>query len=129
MKTISTNDALKPSGHYAQAIEHLGVIYISGQLSIDPETGQKKFGTIEEETEQVLKNLERILIAAGSDKNHVIKTTLYIPDIALWDKVNQVYSAFFENHKPARAVVPTRELHFGFKIEIEAIAAVKEVVK
>lgn len=127
MKYITTNNALKPSGHYSQAIVHNDVIYISGQLSIDPNTGEKKFGTIEEETQRVLKNIELILKEAGSNKNNVLKTTIYIPDISLWDKVNKVYSNFFGIHKPARSVVPTRELHFGFKIEVEAIAAISKL--
>ncbi|QZY56164.1 RidA family protein [Crassaminicella profunda] len=129
MKIISTNNALRPSGHYSQAIIHNDLVFISGQLSVDPDTGKKKFGNIEEETERVLKNMEMILKEANSDKNHVLKTTIYIPDISLWDKVNKVYSDFFGEHKPARAVVPTRELHFGFQVEIEAIAAVKKDVE
>ncbi|MGE5631906.1 MAG: RidA family protein [Caulobacteraceae bacterium] len=124
MEFIATKNALKPSGHYSQAIVHNGVMYISGQLPIDPETGEKVHGTIEEETARVLGNLELILREAGSSKENVLKVTLYIPDISLWDNVNKVYSDFFGSHKPARSVVPTKELHYGFKIEIEAIAAV-----
>ena len=126
MKYISTDNALKPSGHYSQAIVHNDLVFISGQLAVDHDTGEKKFGTIEEETSRVLKNTELILKEAGSDKNHVLKTTIYIPDMSLWDKVDTIYSDFFENHKPARAIVPTRDLHFGFKIEIELIAAIKK---
>ncbi|MCY6371317.1 RidA family protein [Clostridium ganghwense] len=126
MKFISTNNALKPSGHYSQAIVHNDLVYISGQLSIDPNTGEKKLGTIEEETARVLKNIELILKEADSDKNHVLKTTIYISDISLWDKVNKVYSDFFKNHKPTRAIVPTKELHFGFKVEIDVIATIKK---
>ena len=123
MKVVTTDNALKPSGHYSQAIVHNDLVYISGQLAIDSNTGEKIFGSIEEETEVVLHNLDLILQEAGSNKEHVIKTTVYISDIALWSRVNQVYGAFFANHKPARAIVPTRDLHFGFQIEIEAIAA------
>lgn len=124
MESVTTKNALKPAGHYSQAIIHNGVMYISGQLSVDPDTGEKKFGAIEEETARVLGNIELILKEAGSSKSKVLKTTIYIPDISLWDKVNKVYSEFFGDHKPARSVVPTKELHFGFKVEIEAIAAV-----
>lgn len=81
-------------------------------------------GSIEEQTERALRNVEAILEAAGSSLSQVLKTTVYISDIALWDRVNAVYARFFGNHRPARAVVPTRELHFGFQIEIEAIASV-----
>lgn len=124
MNYVSTSNDLKPAGHYSQAIVHNDLVFISGQLSVSPETGEKQFGSIEEETERVLKNIELILKKAGSDKSLVLKTTVFIPDISLWDKVNRVYSNFFGDHKPARSVVPTKELHFGFKIEIEAIAAI-----
>lgn len=122
MEVISTPNAPKPAGHYSQAIVHNNLVYVSGQLPIDPESGEKSIGSIEEQTEQVLKNLSEILKAAGSNLNQVIKTTVYISDIELWDRVNAVYARFFGEHRSARAVVPTRNLHFGFQIEIEAIA-------
>jgi len=124
MKEISTPNAPKPSGHYSQAIVHNNIVYVSGQLPIEPKTGEKRIGSIEEQTEQALNNLSEILKAAGSNLNQVIKTTIYISDIDLWERVNAVYSRFFGEHRPARAVVPTKNLHFGFQIEIEAIAAV-----
>jgi len=123
MEVISTSNAPKPAGHYSQAIVHNNLVYVSGQLPIDPESGEKRIGSIEEQTEQALKNLSEILKAAGSSLNQVIKTTVYISDIELWNRVNAVYARFFGEHRPARAVVPTRNLHFGFQIEIEAIAA------
>ncbi|MCK5762826.1 MAG: RidA family protein [Clostridiales bacterium] len=125
MKFIETNNALKPTGHYSQAIVHNDIIYLSGQLAVNPVTGKKEFGSIEQETLCVLRNIELILNEAGSDINHVLKATLYIPDIALWNNVNEVYTNFFGNHKPARSIVPTNDLHFGFKIEIDIIAAIK----
>jgi len=125
MLAILTQDAPRPGGHYAQAIVHDNLVYVSGQLPIDPQTGEKRVGSIEEQTEQALKNLAAILRAAGSDVDRVLKTTLYVSDIALWDRVNAVYARFFGQHRPARAVVPTKELHFGFQIEIEAVAAVR----
>ena len=122
MEVISTPNAPKPAGHYSQAIVHNNLVYVSGQLPIDPESGEKRIGSIEEQTEQALKNLSEILLAAGSNLNQVLKTTVYISDIELWDRVNAVYARFFGEHRPARAVVPTRNLHFGFQIEIEAIS-------
>jgi len=92
-------------------------------LPIDPITGEKRIASIEEQTEQALKNVAAILKAAGSDINHVIKTTVYISDIELWDRINAVYANFFGEHRPARVVVPTKNLHYGFQVEIEAIAA------
>ena len=123
MKTIFTLDAPKPAGHYSQAIVHDGLVYVSGQLPIDPHTGEKRTGSIEEQAKQVLKNVAAILEAAGSDVSQVLKATVYISDIGLWDRVNAVYAEFFGDHRPARAVVPTRELHYGFQVEIAVIAA------
>ena len=126
MKEIFTPKAPKPAGHYSQAVIHGNIIYVSGQLPIDPVTGEKRLGSIEEQTEQVLKNISEILIATGSDIDHVIKTTVYISDIQLWDRLNEVYGKFFGKHRPARAVVPTKDLHHGFQIEIEAIASLPQ---
>lgn len=122
MKSIYEVGNLKSNGHYALATVHNETVYVSGQFAIDPETREKKFGPIEEETLQALINVEMILNAAGSKKEQILRMTLYIPDVKLWDKVDAVYKEFFGDHKPARTVVPTNELHFGFKIEIEAIA-------
>ena len=126
MREISTQNAPEPSGHYSQAIVHDNIIYVSGQLPIEPETGEKRTGSIEEQTEQALKNLAGILKAAGSDLSQVLRVTIYISDIELWGRVNDVYARFFGEHRPARAVVPAGNLHHGFQIEIEAMAAVSK---
>lgn len=123
---VYTDKAPKPAGHYSQGIIYGNLIFISGQLPIDPLTGEKKIGSIEEQTLQVLKNIKEILISAGSDLKYILKTTVYISDIRLWERVNKVYSEFFGEHKPARSVVPTKELHYGFQIEIEAIAVITD---
>lgn len=124
MRIILTDNAPIPPGHYSQAIEDNGIIYISGQLPVDPKSNEKNIGTIEEQTIQVLNNIEAILVAANSSKENVLKMTIYVSDMSLWDKVNSVYKDFFKDHKPARAVVPTKELHYGYQIEIETIAKV-----
>ena len=124
MKKIQTDKAPNPAGHYSQAVVHNGMVFVSGQIPIDPLTGEKITGSIEDQTAQVLKNLTAILEASGSSLAQVLKVTVYITDISLWGKVNEVYSQVFGEHKPARAIVPTRDLHYGFKIEVEAIAAV-----
>ena len=126
MKKIQTDRAPVPAGHYSQAVVHGGLVFISGQLPVDPLTGEKITGSIEEQTRQVLKNLSAILDASGSSIDQVLKVTVYISDISLWGKVNEIYTEVFGDHRPARAVVPTPELHFGFKIEVEAIAALKD---
>jgi 2-iminobutanoate/2-iminopropanoate deaminase len=125
IKQVSTSDAPQPAGHYAQAITHDGVVYVSGQLPVDPETGEAlSDASVEEQTVRALKNVAGILEAAGSDVQHVLKTTVYVSDITLWDRVNAVYEEFFEPHRPARAVVPTTGLHHGLQVEIEAVAVV-----
>src|SRR5262245_23342310 len=123
--SVSTTHAPSPAGHYSQAIVHNGTVYVAGQLPIDPVTGERTLGGIEEQTEQALKNVAAVLEAAGSDLAHVLKVTIFVSDIEQWSKVNAVYARFFGDHKPARSVVPTRELHYGFLIEIDAVAAVR----
>jgi 2-iminobutanoate/2-iminopropanoate deaminase len=122
MKAILTENAPQPAGHYSQAIVQDNTVYVSGQLAIDPKTGEKRLGSIEEETKQALNNVAAILEAAGSEIGKVLKTTLYIADADMWGQVNATYGQFFGDHRPARAVVPTKDLPFGFRIEIEAIA-------
>ncbi|MEC3813909.1 RidA family protein [Bacillus altitudinis] len=122
MESILEVGNLKSNGHYAFATIHQNTVYVSGQFAINPETTEKEFGPIEKETLQALKNVEMIVEAAGSQKEKILRMTLYISDIELWDKVDAVYTEFFDEHKPARTIVPTNELHFGFKIEMDAIA-------
>ncbi len=123
MRFISTEDAPRPGGHYSQAVVHQGVVYVAGQLPIVPETGEKCLGTVEEQTERTLLNLEAVLKAAGSGRDRVLRVTVYVSDISLWGRINEVYAGFFGGHRPARTVVPTRDLHYGFLVEIDAVAA------
>lgn len=123
IRTVSTENAPLPGGHYSQAVVYNGLVFVSGQLSINPNTGEKMLGSIEEQTEQVLNNIAEILKAADSDLSQVLKMTVYVSDISLWSSVNQVYGRMMGEHRPARAVIPTGKLHYGFLVEIEAIAA------
>ena len=125
MRTISTPDAPPPAGHYSQAVVYGDTVYVSGQLAVNLATGEKGVGSIEEQTRLALLNIEQILLSAGSDLNHVIKTTAYVSDVELWGGVNQAYAEVFGDHRPARAVVPSRDLHYGCLVEIEAIAALR----
>ena len=124
MQFIQTDQAPIPAGHYSQATVSNGLIFISGQLPMVPATREKVLGTIQEQAQQTLENVKGIVEAAGSDLNKVLKVTVYISDIELWGAVNEVYANFFGGHKPARVIVPVKDLHHGFKIEIEAIAAI-----
>jgi len=123
MQPISTDHAAPPGGHYSQTMVHNGLVYVSGQLPIAPD-GAHVTGAVETQTKQALANLEAILEAAGSSMSRVIKATVYVTDVAHWPKVNAAYAEAFGEHRPARAVVPTRDLHHGFLVEIDAIAAV-----
>ncbi len=120
---VHTQDAPAPAGHYSQAVVYNGLVFVAGQLAIDPRTGEKKLGSIEQQTEQALRNVGEILKASGSDLSRVLKMTVYISDIDLWGRVNEVYARVLGEHRPARAVIPTKELHHGFLIEIDAVAA------
>ena len=123
MQVIETRDAPTAAGHYSQAIVHNGVVYVAGQLPIDPKDKNRPVGSIEEQTERTLRNVEAILVAAGSGLDRVLQMTIFISDIELWGGVNTAYSRVMGSHKPARAVVPVKDLHYGYQIEIQAIAA------
>ncbi len=122
MRLISTTNAPIPAGHYSQATVHNGFVFVAGQLAIDPARPGFVAPTIEEQTERTLANVAAILEAAGSGLDRVLQMTIYISDIALWGEVNAVYARIMGAHKPARAIVPTKELHHGFLIEIQAVA-------
>ncbi len=124
MQTIVTPDAPAPAGHYSQAVVHGDLIYVAGQLPIDPRRPGYVQPTIEEQTEQALRNVETILKAGGSALDRLLQVTIYIADMSLWGRVNASYEIALGSHRPARAVVPTLPLHFGYLIEIQAIAAV-----
>jgi len=126
MNTIQPPDQPTPKGHYSPGIEHNGLIFVSGQLPMDLATREPFTGAIEEQTELALRNVEAVLHAAGSDLRHVLQFTIYVSDVELWSAVNAAYARVMGDHRPARAIVPVKDLHFGTKIEIQAIAAVKE---
>ena len=126
MQAIHTVYSQKSTGHYAPAMEHGGLLYISGQLSLNPATGQRPEGGAAAETRQALDNMETVLQAAGIDRTHVLHCRVYTPDVALWDTINAEYAAFFGAHKPARTVVPTAPLHHGCLVEIDAVAAMQK---
>jgi 2-iminobutanoate/2-iminopropanoate deaminase len=126
MNKIQPTNIPVPKGHYSPAVEHNGLIFVSGQLPWNYETGEIETGEIELQTEFALRNVETILLAANSDLRHLLQVTIYVSEMELWDRVNAVYVRIIGEHKPSRAIVPVKDLHFGTKIEIQAIAAVKE---
>jgi len=123
MKIVTNGHIPTPAGHYSPIVEHNGTLYISGQLPKQPD-GSIPEG-IQAQTKAVLAKLDYLLSHAGSDRNHVLQVRIYIPDVMHWSVVNEVYAAFFDEHRPARCIVPSRELHYGCLIELEAVAVVK----
>lgn len=124
MKKIEPKYCSENKGHYTPGVISNGMLYISGQLSIDPDTRNVAEGGIEAHAKLALENVDRVLKEAGLSRNDIVQCRVYISDIDQWDIVNQVYAEFFGEHKPVRAVVPVGKLHFGCLVEIEAVAEV-----
>jgi 2-iminobutanoate/2-iminopropanoate deaminase len=129
MKKIITNEAPLPAGHYSQAISYNGLVFVSGQLPLDPQTGKIVEGGLEAQLIQIIENIRTILTASNSTLDMVLKTNIYIPDIKHWPEINRVYAEIFGEHKPARAVIPCGPLHFDALLEMEVIAATIEEVQ
>ena len=125
-RTVTTSLAPRAIGPYSQAIEAEGLLYCSGQIPLDPDTGQLVEGGIAEQTRQVLKNLSQVLIVGGSDLNYVVKSTIFLTDLSQFDTVNQVYEQMFGSHKPARSTVQVAALPKGALVEIDAVAVIPE---
>ncbi len=111
-----------PGGHYSPGMRSGGLLFVSGQLPVDADGTPRPSSSIEDQMDLALANVDAVLRAAGSARDRVVKVTVYIVDIALWDRVNERYKAFFGTHRPARAIVPTGPLHYGCAIEIDAVA-------
>lgn len=124
MKTIHTEKAPEAIGPYVQAKVAGNLLFTSGQIPLSPETGQLVGDTIEAQTEQVLKNLEAILTEAGTDFDHVVKTTCFLTDMADFAAFNAVYQGVFKTAYPARSAVEVCRLPKDVKIEIEVIALI-----
>ncbi len=123
MEKILTNAAPAPAGHYSQAIRHNGLVFVSGQLPLDPVSKEVVEGGIEPQMRQVMANISAILEASGSGLDNILKATIYIPDSSYWPEINRVYAECMGDHKPARAVIPCGDLHYGVLLEMEVIAA------
>jgi 2-iminobutanoate/2-iminopropanoate deaminase len=119
---IASPDAPAAIGPYSQAIVHDGIVYCSGQIPLDPESGEMKAVTIEEQTHQVMKNLQAVLETAGSGLSGIIRTTIYLQNLENFAKVNEVYASYLSKPYPARATVEVSKLPRGSQVEIDAIA-------
>ena len=123
---VKTTHAPAALGPYSQAIKAGGFVYVSGQVAIDPETGEFVAGGIAEQTDRVLKNVAAVLEAAGSSLALVLKTTVFLADMDEFGAMNEVYAKFFTDAPPARATVQAARLPRDARVEIEAVALVQE---
>jgi reactive intermediate/imine deaminase len=126
MKSISTLGAPTARGHYSQAIVHGGLVYVAGQLPIVPGEPDKQLTAFDDQARRVIDNVAAILAEAGSGLDLMVKATVYISDIAHWPAFNTIYAEMLKGHKPARTVVPVAKLHYGYLVEMDAIAALRE---
>ena len=122
-KIIKTQDAPAAGGPYSQAVEINGTLYISGQVAIDPSTGRMIEGGLTEQAHQVLQNIGAILKAAGYSFTDVVKSTVFLSDIANFNPMNEVYLQYYKSDQPARSAFAVKDLPLGALIEIETIAA------
>ncbi len=122
-RIIKTDLAPAAIGPYSQGIRIGDFLFTSGQIALDPATGEMCSGEIEQETEKTLQNIEAILKAGGLSLSHVVKTTVYLADLNHFSRMNQVYEQFFSTNKPARACVQVAALPKGAKVEIDAVAS------
>jgi len=125
-ETVSTTNAPGAIGPYSQAIKAGGMVFCSGQIPIDPATGEFVSDVVGEQTEQVLKNLSEVLKAAGTSLDGVVKTTVFLADMNDFAEMNEVYGRYFSDNKPARATVQAARLPRDAKVEIECIAIASE---
>jgi len=121
--TVSTEHAPKAIGPYSQAVIANGLVFLSGQIPLDPATGQVIEGDITWQTERVLDNMKSVLEAAGSSLGSVVKTTVYLKDMEEFAKMNAVYARYFPNHPPARSTVEAARLPRDVRVEIDCIAS------
>jgi 2-iminobutanoate/2-iminopropanoate deaminase len=121
-QTVLTERGPKPIGPYSQAVRANGFLYVSGQVALDPKTGEMVTGEVRQQTERVLENVKGIVEAAGSNLNHVVKTTVFLKDMSDFATMNEVYSRYFTIAPPARSTVQVARLPKDALVEIEVIA-------
>jgi 2-iminobutanoate/2-iminopropanoate deaminase len=121
-RIIQTDQAPAAIGPYSQAVRVGDFLYTSGQIALDPQSGEFLSGEIEQETERTIENISAILTAGGLSLDNVIKTTVYLTDLSHFARMNHIYEKYFSGNKPARACVQVAALPKGAKVEIEAIA-------
>ena len=123
MKTIiNTTNAPAPIGPYSQAVIANGFLFASGQVAINPENGELNLNSISEETHQVMRNIKAVLIEADYEFSHIVKTTIFLSDMALFAEVNEIYGSYFDSAFPARETIAVKGLPKGVNVEISVTA-------
>jgi 2-iminobutanoate/2-iminopropanoate deaminase len=122
IEPVSTPDAPAAIGPYSQGVKAHGFVYTSGQIALDPATGSLVEGSFEDQVHRVFRNLQAILIAAGSGFDRVLKATVYVTDLGNFAALNAIYASYFGDHKPARTTVEVPALPKGAAVEIDLIA-------
>lgn len=125
MKLVSSPGAPTARGHYSQAVVHGGIVYVAGQLPLVPGEPEARLASFEDQARRVIDNVIAILEEAGSSADLILKVTVYITDVSHWPAFNAVYAERLGAHKPARTVVPVAGLHYGYLVEMDAIAALR----
>ena len=124
MDYVATPDAPKAIGPYSQAVKANGIVYTSGQIALDPATGNLVEGSFEDQVHRVMKNLEAVLKEAGSGFDRVLRATVYVTDLANFGALNKIYEEYFGTHKPARTTIQASALPKGSQVEIDLLALV-----
>jgi len=125
LETVSTDAAPAAIGPYSQAVVVDGWVYLSGQIPLDPSSGEQETGPIAAQTHRVFRNLRAVLEAAGADLSSVVKTTVFLSDMGKFAEMNEVYASYFGDHRPARSTVEAAGLPKGVDVEIDAIARIR----
>lgn len=121
-KIILTKEAPEPIGPYSQAVQHGNMLFCSGQIAIDPKTGQVNTGDVKAQAKQVMKNIEAVLTAADMNFDNIVKTTIFLTSMNDFSAVNEIYGQYFKSQPPARSTVAVAGLPKGVQVEIEVLA-------
>lgn len=125
MEFIATERAPRAGGHYSQAVVHAGLVYVAGQLPLVPGQPEARLAGLEAQARQVIANVFAILEEAGSGRDAILRTTVYLAGVEHWPEFNRVYAELMGAHRPARTIVPVPALHYGYLVEMDAIAALR----
>lgn len=125
MQFITTDHAPAAGGHYSQAVVHAGLVYVAGQLPMVPGAPATRLEGFEAQARQVIANVLAVLDAAGSAREEILRATVYLVGVEHWPEFNRIYGEMMGSHRPARTIVPVPALHYGYLVEMDAVAALR----